>query len=231
MDLGDLQEWQHLVLLNCAMSLKKKVKNGSKGRSRKVSRYDRSEVALNTSRWENLLVWYSETLDSVWQPGKVKSCRVIESSRIKTVWEFTICNDIIPEAEITIQTNSMDKLNLEFQLVKKRDTNSVNMCDDMTSLAYLNEPEMLGCMQQRFSAQRIYTSIGPILIAVNPFERLGLYESDILEAYYSADQEKLRTLGPHVYQISAQAYSKMLQVKHETKRENQSVLMNGESGM
>ena len=101
----------------------------------------------------------------------------------------------------------------------------------MTSLCFLNEPEMIECMRQRFRGKDIYTNIGPILLAVNPFERLPIYTDSLLEKYFKADGPELKRLGPHVYQISARAYTRMLFDKfNPDRRENQSILVNGESG-
>lgn len=47
----------------------------------------------------------------------------------------------------------------------------------------LHEGLILHNLRQRFLKDEIYTSIGGILIAVNPFKRLPLYGSSRIEAY------------------------------------------------
>ena len=47
--------------------------------------------------------------------------------------------------------------------------------DDLIALPYLHEPALLHALQERFTKNKIYTWTGPILIAVNPFQRLPLY--------------------------------------------------------
>ena len=47
--------------------------------------------------------------------------------------------------------------------------------DDMITLPHLHEPAILHAIGGRFNEGKIYTWTGPVLIAVNPFERLALY--------------------------------------------------------
>ena len=55
---------------------------------------------------------------------------------------------------------------------------------DMTTLAYLNEPGVLDNLKARYVVDDIYTYTGSILIAVNPFARLPhLYGTHMMEQY------------------------------------------------
>lgn len=47
--------------------------------------------------------------------------------------------------------------------------------DDLITLPHLHEPAILHAIHERFSCGKIYTWTGPVLIAVNPFQRLPLY--------------------------------------------------------
>ena len=47
--------------------------------------------------------------------------------------------------------------------------------DDLISLPHLHEPAILHAVSERFFNGKIYTWTGPVLIAVNPFQRLPLY--------------------------------------------------------
>lgn len=49
--------------------------------------------------------------------------------------------------------------------------------DDLITLPHLHEPALLHAVSERFFDGKIYTWTGPILIAVNPFQRLNLYTS------------------------------------------------------
>lgn len=50
--------------------------------------------------------------------------------------------------------------------------------NDLITLPHLHEPAILHSVSERFFHGKIYTWTGPVLIAVNPFQRLPLY-SDV----------------------------------------------------
>jgi myosin heavy subunit len=177
-----------------------------------------------SNHWRDALVWYALKDGGVWEPGKVLK---YEETKTANEWKFVI--ETASKTLIEIVT----PFSLDYQMVKRRDKDPLNAANitDMTSLSFLNEPEMLECMKQRFLKNLIYTNTGPILFAVNPFQRLPVYTDELLNAFEEADQTASRQLGPHVYQISSRAFNKMFIDKFDSaKRENQSVLVNGESG-
>jgi myosin heavy subunit len=49
--------------------------------------------------------------------------------------------------------------------------------NDLITLPHLHEPALLHAITERFFVGKIYTWTGPVLIAVNPFQRLPLYTS------------------------------------------------------
>eukprot|EP00256_Glycine_max_P057305 XP_014625115.1 myosin-15 [Glycine max] len=76
--------------------------------------------------------------------------------------------------------------------------------EDMTRLAYLNEPGVLFNLRRRYALNDIYTYTGSILIAVNPFTQLPhLYDSHMMEQYKGAP---LGELSPHVFAIADASY-------------------------
>lgn len=46
------------------------------------------------------------------------------------------------------------------------------VCNDMINLSYLHQPAILNLLDKRYSKNMIYTNIGKILIAVNPFKKI-----------------------------------------------------------
>mmetsp|Transcript_16539 Transcript_16539/g.49488 ORF Transcript_16539/g.49488 Transcript_16539/m.49488 type:complete len:1726 (-) Transcript_16539:622-5799(-) len=95
--------------------------------------------------------------------------------------------------------------------------------EDMTTLAYLNEPSVLNNLKARYVVDDIYTYTGSILIAVNPFARLPhLYGTHMMEQYRGVN---LGDLSPHVYAIADAAYQQMRRFG-----KSQSILVSGESG-
>ena len=55
----------------------------------------------------------------------------------------------------------------------------------------LNEPAILHNLRQRFKGDKIYTYVGTILCAVNPFKMLPLYTPAIIDGY--------KTKGTHFH--------------------------------
>ena len=64
------------------------------------------------------------------------------------------------------------------------DGGSSGAVHDLISLPHLHEPAILHALRLRYGEGTIYTSTGPILIAVNPFRGMdGLYSDSAMEAY------------------------------------------------
>lgn len=90
--------------------------------------------------------------------------------------------------------------------------------DDLTTLPFVTEPGLLRCLQSRFDHDAVYTTAGPVLVAVNPFKPVPLYD---VEAH-----RKAATPGtPHVYTVAQHAFSQMKETGN-----SQSILITGESG-
>lgn len=94
--------------------------------------------------------------------------------------------------------------------------------DNLTSLAELTEDNLLKAIEERYRASLIYTAVGDILVAVNPFRNLPLYNESWSKAYGVVD---VSGLGPHIYRVAAAAYNSMVQGK-----KNQVCVISGESG-
>eukprot|EP00798_Chlamydomonas_sp_ICE-L_P007452 gene7452-592_t len=77
----------------------------------------------------------------------------------------------------------------------------------------------------RYHSNEIYTLAGPVLIAVNPCKSLPLYTPEVANAYKAGARDVVHNLPPHIYLVAANAFRKMLREK-----QNQSLIVNGESG-
>jgi myosin V len=104
--------------------------------------------------------------------------------------------------------------------------------NDLIALPHLHEPAILHALSDRFFRGKIYTWTGPVLIAVNPFQRLQLYTNDILEDYRrdgllkAQGMQSSTELPPHVFAIADHSYRQMM----GEARKSQSILISGESG-
>ena len=92
--------------------------------------------------------------------------------------------------------------------------------ENLVDLDELSEGAILHHIRKRFHNQQIYTHVGAILVAVNPFERLDIYnESEIKKA------SNVVNTYPHVFITASVAYQQL-----RMNMKNQSVLISGESG-
>ncbi|XP_018090985.1 myosin-3 [Xenopus laevis] len=94
--------------------------------------------------------------------------------------------------------------------------------EDMAMLTHLHEPAVLYNLKDRYKAWMIYTYSGLFCVTVNPYKWLPVYNPEVVNAYRG---KKRSEAPPHIFSISDNAYQFML-----TDRENQSILITGESG-
>eukprot|EP01031_Cornospumella_fuschlensis_P029410 gene29410-35499_t len=99
-------------------------------------------------------------------------------------------------------------------------------CDDISEQAILHE------LKRRFTKNEIYSAIGPILIAVNPFQLIHeLYAAEVRESFVHAaigsafSSEETASGKPHVWMVAKAAYRQLLLESCP-----QAIVISGESG-
>lgn len=85
---------------------------------------------------------------------------------------------------------------------------------DLCSLPDLNETTLLDNLKQRFYEKRIYTYVGTILIAINPFTYYPIYNPKYV-AMYQGGQCRTGDLPPHIFAIANAAFSSMLDTQSD----------------
>ncbi|XP_037835725.1 unconventional myosin-IXAa isoform X2 [Kryptolebias marmoratus] len=93
---------------------------------------------------------------------------------------------------------------------------------DLCCLPELNERSLLDNLRSRFRQEKIYTYVGSILIVINPFKFLPIYNPKYVKMY---DNHSLGDLEPHIYAVADVAYHAMLK-----RQRNQCIVISGESG-
>ena len=68
----------------------------------------------------------------------------------------------------------------------------------------------------------IYTYCGIVLVAINPYQELHIYNNETIMAYRG---QNMGDLDPHIYAVSEEAFKLM-----ERDNKNQSIIVSGESG-
>uniref|UniRef100_A0A3B4C8G7 Myosin X, like 1 n=1 Tax=Pygocentrus nattereri TaxID=42514 RepID=A0A3B4C8G7_PYGNA len=100
---------------------------------------------------------------------------------------------------------------------------SIDGVEDMSALAELHEAAIMHNLHQRYQKDNIYTNIGSILAAVNPYKQIaGLYDPSAVDLY---SQHHLGELPPHIFAVANESY-RCLWKRHDS----QCVLISGESG-
>ncbi|TRY95980.1 hypothetical protein DNTS_012834 [Danionella cerebrum] len=109
------------------------------------------------------------------------------------------------------------------QRVYPMHSSSITGVEDMATLQDLHDGAILHNLQLRYTQKRIYTYIGSILVAVNPYESLAkLYDCTTVEQY---SRHHLGEIPPHIYAIANECYRSLWK-----RTNNQCVLISGESG-
>ncbi|XP_060681697.1 myosin-IIIa [Hemiscyllium ocellatum] len=85
-------------------------------------------------------------------------------------------------------------------------SNLVNT-DDLATLEVLDENTVTEQLQKRYSEEQIYTYVGDILIAVNPFQKLNIYSTEHSRQYIAA---KRAANPPHIFAVADIAYQAMV---------------------
>lgn len=105
--------------------------------------------------------------------------------------------------------------------VHRRQDLGQNGLEDMIQLSDLNEASLLWNLKIRYDKELIYTYVGSILVAVNPYKMYDMYGLDMVKKY---EGQILGTLSPHLFAIGSAAYSAL------ASSGNQVVVISGESG-
>lgn len=94
--------------------------------------------------------------------------------------------------------------------------------DDMVLLTKITEDAITDNLKKRLLEDKIYTYIGPVLVAVNPFKQLPYFGEKELEMYRGAATYEV---PPHIYALADTMYRNML-----IDFDSQCVIISGESG-
>ncbi|KLO11995.1 myosin 5 [Schizopora paradoxa] len=160
-------------------------------------------------------VWFADK-DHGWISAEVTQVTKSDGDAVKIVF--------VDERgkEITIDTTGKDIKDGKGDLPPLRNPPLLETADDLATLSHLNEPSVLHTIRNRYAQHSIYTYSGIVLIAVNPFQRVTLYEPEIIQAYSGRRKGELE---PHLFAIAEDAYTRM-----SKEGQGQTIIVSGESG-
>uniref|UniRef100_A0A3P8X471 Myosin heavy chain 7 n=1 Tax=Cynoglossus semilaevis TaxID=244447 RepID=A0A3P8X471_CYNSE len=124
--------------------------------------------------------------------------------------------------KVTAQTEKGKTVTVKECDVHPQNPPKFDKIEDMAMFTFLHEPAVLFNLKERYAAWMIYTYSGLFCVTVNPYKFLPVYNQEVVVAYRG---KKRSEAPPHIFSISDNAYQYML-----TDRENQSILITGESG-
>ena len=70
------------------------------------------------------------------------------------------------------------------------ETRVVVGCEDMVLLPQLSEDGVVANVRVRLEAEQIYTNIGHVLVACNPYKWLSIYGEDTVKKYVHRERVK-----------------------------------------
>ncbi|KAM9258254.1 myosin heavy chain, skeletal muscle, adult-like [Cariama cristata] len=124
--------------------------------------------------------------------------------------------------KVTVKTEGGETLTVKEDQVFSMNPPKYDKIEDMAMMTHLHEPAVLYNLKERYAAWMIYTYSGLFCVTVNPYKWLPVYNPEVVLAYRG---KKRQEAPPHIFSISDNAYQFML-----NDRENQSILITGESG-
>eukprot|EP00741_Cyanophora_paradoxa_P012596 tig00020614_g12171.t1 len=141
--------------------------------------------------------------------------------------EGYVLADIVSQNEREVRIRPRDKGDQQERLVPVTDIlpsnpESAAPPDDNTALMHLHAASLLHNLRVRYDKDQIYTYTAYILLAVNPYKTLPIYDDSLMERYRG------KSIGkevPHVFAVTDRAYRLM-----KAEGINQSIVISGESG-
>ncbi|XP_053194921.1 myosin-1B-like [Scomber japonicus] len=126
------------------------------------------------------------------------------------------------DGKVTVKTVDDRTLTVKEDQMFPMNPPKFDKIEDMVMMTHLHEPAVLYNLKERYAAWMIYTYSGLFCVTVNPYKWLPVYNPEVVQAYRG---KKRMEVPPHIFALSDNAYQFML-----TDRENQSILITGESG-
>ena len=94
--------------------------------------------------------------------------------------------------------------------------------DDLCMMTAVSQQNVLNVLKKRFLQDKIYTYSGDVLISVNPYKILKIYNPKFGNLYQNRSRQEL---NPHIYAVADEVLSNMM-----NKREDQCIVITGKSG-
>ncbi|KAF9526785.1 P-loop containing nucleoside triphosphate hydrolase protein [Crepidotus variabilis] len=124
-------------------------------------------------------------------------------------------------AEVILDSGRQHR-RVRFEELFKMNPPKFDRVEDIADLTFLNEASVVHNLRLRYGSGAIYTYSGLFLVAINPYQSLPLYSDAIIQQYRGRRRDEN---PPHIFAVAERAWVNM-----GDERENQSILITGESG-
>ncbi|KAI6649456.1 Unconventional myosin-XVI [Oopsacas minuta] len=152
-------------------------------------------------------------------------------SKQEELFEYETLSDkdnyLINENDCERSQSACDRLNANKSITRalKQKPQLPEQCgsDDLATLSNMSEDIVLEELRQRYTKDQIYTYVGDILIAINPFKLLPYYTPKVSKEYFLLPSRQ--SMPPHIYAVADIIFQDMKNMKHP-----QCCVISGESG-
>ena len=136
-------------------------------------------------------------------------------------------NYLIDENDRERSQSACDRLNANKSIARalRQKPQLPEQCgsDDLATLSNMTEDIVLEELRQRYAKDQVYTYVGDILIAINPFKRLPYYSPKVSREYFQIPSRQ--SIPPHIFAVADIIFQDMKSTKHP-----QCCVISGESG-
>ncbi|XP_026348630.3 myosin-15 [Ursus arctos] len=126
------------------------------------------------------------------------------------------------DGKLIVKTTDGKSLSVKEDEVQQMNPPKFEMIEDLAMLTHLNEASVLHTLRRRYDHWMTYTYSGLFCVSINPYKWLPVYQKEVVAAYKGKRRSEA---PPHIFAVADNAFQDMLH-----NRENQSVLLTGESG-
>ncbi|XP_064018793.1 myosin-IIIa [Pogoniulus pusillus] len=158
------------------------------------------------------------TVSSLLQHDFIKQVEGKESILQKQLMEFI---DVHQQMGVTEKAR-FERIHTKKGNYSKSFVSNQEEVDDLATLEVLDENTVTEQLQKGYAKDQIYTYVGDILIAVNPFRNIDIYSSQHSKLYIGA---KRTANPPHIFAVADIGYQSMV-----TYNSDQCIVISGESG-
>ena len=94
---------------------------------------------------------------------------------------------------------------------------------DLVQMVHVDTANILNTLRSRHKSGAVYTSVGNIVVSVNPYRWIDIYSKATIREHFEAFGTK--DLMPHVFTLASDAYKALC-----TSGQSQTIITSGESG-